>query len=246
MAWLELGDATRFLGELIGTSISRDDLFRLALDGYLTLSVRFVSPVNVLPGRVVPREEAEWRQTPLLDGEGFFLTCNGTPLPDGQGVIVYEDRIAKIADVWDLPMIGGERLFVENLYETTLFRDPPELFNLEGTFVTNSTGGYAQLMERYEGELGKRRKNQPYHPDHYFPAATLPEDAVIVARTQALRDFAERLNGKAAAADEQPSSPIADRPLATRERATLLTMIAALARLAKLDLSKPSSAAAAI
>ena len=40
--------------------------------------------------------------------------------------------------------------------------------------------------------------------------------------------------------------PVDERPLGRRERATLLTIIAALAQIGKVDVRKPSSAAAAI
>jgi hypothetical protein len=231
--WVELSDAARYLSILVGEEISRNDVLQLSLDGHLTLSVRLLAGANVRCGRTIPLKDAERRQIPTLDGEGFFVFINGTVIP-GERVIVFEDQVKTITDIWDLPMLGGDRLEVENLYERSLFRQAPELINLEGTFVVSPDGLYCQLLERFEGE---GEPGKPYDPRNFYPAAGLPEDSVIVARTAALREFADRF-----AADPD----VDGRPLERRERTTLLTMIAALAALAKVDLSKPSSAAVAI
>jgi Protein of unknown function (DUF3141) len=69
------------------------------------------------------------------------------------------------------------------------------------------------------------------------PAYALPADSVVVVRTSALRDLEARIS--------EPDQRT-EKPIERRERATLLVMIAALAQLAKIDVSKPSAAAAAI
>lgn len=65
--------------------------------------------------------------------------------------------------------------------------------------------------------LEKRRKQSA--KESYFPAFELPNDAVIVVRTQALRNLEQSMNG---------ASPVQDKPLFPNERNTLLTIIAAL------------------
>jgi hypothetical protein len=74
------------------------------------------------------------------------------------------------------------------------------------------------------------------HPDNFHPAGGLPRDSVLVVRTSALRSLQTRV------AELEESA----RPLERRERTTLLVMLAALAKLARIDLSRPSSAAVAI
>ena len=75
------------------------------------------------------------------------------------------------------------------------------------------------------------------HPDNYYPAAGLPADSVLVVRTSALHD----LEAKQSEPDQK-----AEKPLERRERTTLLVIIAALAELAKIDVTKPTSAGATI
>ena len=67
-----------------------------------------------------------------------------------------------------------------------------------------------------------------------IPDGGLPHDSVLVVRTAALREFEERISKL-----DEPT----EKPLGKRERDTLLVIIAALAKLAKMDVSKPSNAA---
>lgn len=235
-SWVELTSAASYLSQLIGEETSRDDILRLGLDGHLPLSVRFISGVTVKRGSTIPIDDAKREMVPDLSGDGFFVLTEGTVIP-GDKVIVWEEAIDVINGVWDLPMIGAESIEVEDLYQISLFRDPPERFCLDGAFVTDGRGLYCNVMARYETpSTREEEKNKHYHPAHFYPADRLPEGSVVVVRTQAIRDLAERLAKPAAAI----------KPVGTRERATLLTIIAALAELARVDVKKPSSAAAAI
>lgn len=75
------------------------------------------------------------------------------------------------------------------------------------------------------------------HPDNYYPAGGLPADSVLVVRTSALHD----LEAKQSEPDQK-----AEKPMGQRERTTLLVLIAALAKMNKIDVTKPSSVAVAI
>ena len=77
------------------------------------------------------------------------------------------------------------------------------------------------LLNRHEEDRKKfleKRKARPAQ-ENYYPAGGLPKDAVIVVRTQALREFEQSVNGV-------PKG--AEKPISTTERNTLLTIIAAL------------------
>jgi hypothetical protein len=65
----------------------------------------------------------------------------------------------------------------------------------------------------------------------------LPSDSVFVIRTSALQELEARISEH----DKR-----IEKPIESRERTTLLLIIAALAQLAKIDTSKPSSAATSI
>jgi hypothetical protein len=68
---------------------------------------------------------------------------------------------------------------------------------------------------------------------------------VYAVRRSALEEFIEHVAGTMApAVTEGPA--VSDRQLGERERATLLTIVAALARLAGVDVSRPTKAAESI
>ena len=76
---------------------------------------------------------------------------------------------------------------------------------------------------------------EPYADPTYIPAGALPENASLVVRTAALREFQQTF-------EAEPE----DRGLDPRERKTLLCIIGALAKAAKVDISIPYKAGSVI
>ncbi|WP_439923872.1 hypothetical protein [Nitrobacter sp. JJSN] len=259
--WLTVADAARYLSILFGEDVTDADVFRLGLDGQLRLSVYFVNGARGRCGPVVSGSDAkstiEWT-TPKQDPEGthgldedavralteanliseadladgitvvnFAAWVHGLLLGDGK-VLEYAEKTVLLDGVWDLTMLGHERLEVEQIYQSLTGGPEVDMSfqdgQLDHPIVSREDGTYCQIHERNASA-------------HYRPAACLPVDSVIVVRTSALRDLEARLS--------EPDQR-ADKPIARRERATLLVMIAALAQLAKIDVSKPSGAATAI
>ena len=239
--WLTVADAARHLSILFGEDVSEADVFRLALDGHLTLSVYFVNGARGQCGPAVHNEDAkrtirkedpeDWIHlmgAPSPGDEVFSRWLHGLPLGDGR-VLEYDQKTVLLDGVWDLTMLGHERLEIEQRYQFLTggpkvdmsFQDGP----LDHPIVSREDGTYCQIHEPY------------FADEHYFPADALPGDSVLVVRTSALHDLEARLS--------MPDQSD-DRPIERRERATLLVIIAALAKMAKTDVTKPSSAAAAI
>jgi hypothetical protein len=131
-------------------------------------------------------------------------------------------------------MLGAERLDVEHKYQFLTDGPAVESTMLDGPLVSHPEGTWCQLLQRFSEENLNSPRN---HPDNYYPAGALPEDAVLVVRTSALQDL-EALISEPEAAME--------RPVGQRERTTLLVIIAALAELARIDVKKPSKAALTI
>jgi hypothetical protein len=115
-----------------------------------------------------------------------------------------------------------------------------ELQSLEGPLVSRPDGTCARLVDHFSNNefFDKRNLKTPRNdPSNYYPASRMPSDAVLVVRTSALQ--------KLEALVSEPERYL-ERPLGRRERATLLVIIAGLAKLARIDVTKHSSAAAAI
>jgi len=165
---------------------------------------------------------------------------------DDEHFIHLEDEVSHIdmGDVWDLPLIGNERLDVEHRFQQLTDGPAIEGTNLNGTFAKKDDCTYASLQERfdspdmraeYEGmkkafesalaksgkPLAPAKPPKPYnHPDNYFPAGKLPDDSVLVVRTSALTQLQERM-----ADPPKPSQP----KESTREKNNLLRIIGLMA-----------------
>ncbi len=236
--WLTVPDAARHLSILLGEDVSEADVLRLALDGHLTLSVYFVNHTSARCGPIVSRADAKRHTVPAFDNFEATEIIEGVEV--GDQVIEYLPLIFQLQDVWDLKMQGAEQIDVEHRYQFLTGGPPVDLYSLAGAIVCREDGTHCQLQLHFsENEFANPKNLKKPHndPANYYPAPGLPADSVLVVRTSSLRDLEARLS--------EPDQR-AEKPLQRRERNTLLVIIAALAELPKIDVKKPSSAAAAI
>ena len=238
--WVTVPEATCHLSLLLGEDVTEADLLRLAQDGHLTLSVHFVNGAECLRGPLVPIQAAK-RNTQALDKDGQN-PIEGESIGDDRVIECGTEEIRYLKGVWDLAMIGSERAEIESRYQV-LTNGPAVMpdWRLSPILVSPDKGTYCQLVTRRttDGSTGDNlTSTEPYYSRvNYHGAQRLPTDAVLVLRTSALRDLEARMS--------EPAHR-AEKPMGQRERTTLLAMIAALAKLAQIDVTKPSSAAVAI
>lgn len=202
--WLELPAAAKYLSAAWGEDISEADVLRLGLDGKLTLSIHLVNLGSGRPVNVVPLESVEWEDVPHPIEPGTMVRLfKGDRINDTEAVTIPDALQAeKLEGVYDLPMIGAERLEVEHEYQLIVGGSPVELTILAGCFVRRDGKTY-QLLERWPNNEYHRKRNQgkPYmHLDWFLPAQNFPDGTAIVVRTAALReiegdfvDFEEKL-----------------------------------------------------
>ena len=221
--WLTVPDAARHLSILFDEEVGEADVLRLALDGYLRLSVRFMDPSPALFGTIHTvddtsecfdpssisdvdkrEDEAERATRVLIDySDNLVLDVEGELHVDG---------------IWDLLMRGGERAYVENKYQEMTNGPAVYPFYLEeGIYLVKEVAGTTKAC-RLRPEL---------------PDGGIPNDSHLVVRTAALQELEKSLSA-------------AEKPIEKRERDTLLVVIAALAKIAKLNLNHPSAAATTI
>jgi hypothetical protein len=70
--WLEVPEAAKYLGHILRHEVTEAEVLRLALDGKLKLSVRFVNPTQASPDspftetqlKILALRDAEPRRTP--------------------------------------------------------------------------------------------------------------------------------------------------------------------------------------
>ena len=158
-----------------------------------------------------------------------------------------EEHRTQIEGIWDLLVQGPVRLELENRYRATcglphVEFDPREKpFDTEGAFVTGEEGVVYQLLP-FLNSLWWSGRNP----------SVLPVGSLLGVRPHALDAVVASLASPSLGPEEQqPSKPDdatdpLDKPLMARERATLLTIIAALAKEANIDIAKASKAGSII
>ena len=283
--WLTLQETARHLAIVFGEDVCEADVLRLALDGHLVLSVNFVNHAKARQGNVVPIELADFGEFPedLFPDLSIPEEHKGKPIKylkgidlDGKRVLNLSNEVTSLDGVYDLVMLGNERLDIEHAYQMLTDGPSVTLQGLDGAFVTNDASTMYQILENYdenehldgsnarlrkiEREIAvngikpekakillakhkkdrqvflakqKERRDSGRNSENYYPAGSLPNDSVIVVRTDALRDFEQSVN-------ETPET--SEKPLTTTERNTLLTIIAALCDYSAVDPAARGSA----
>lgn len=239
--WLEIDDVAKYLSIKFGEPVSRADVLRLGLDGHLQMSVYFVNHAQARKGKKLIYADAEKFSTELFDKNlppkelicGLKFYDEKTKLIEY--VVQFEKNIVSINGVWDLTMLGGERLDVEHQYQMLTNEVEVTLINIDGTYISTPDGEIFELQERFDDDFIKSKDKTRFNdPDNYFPAGGLPDDSVLVVRTIALESFEININ--------KSIETVSNKPLTEKERETLLVIIAALAKEAKIDIEKISKA----
>lgn len=214
-----------------------------------------------LPPAVMPQRLQELvRENPQMTELG--LTPLMTSVPAGQDCYINlgEEIFHISGGVWDLPLIGYEQVDVEDAYQQKTKGPAVALRGTNGAFVRDDIYVYqlqeicedspdttgtqsifklvTQLLHGDEKRRNEAKEQLQQHGEdrtkdcevgrRYEPAEGLPEGSVLVVRTSSLREFMEtHLTDEA-----QP-----EKPLHASERKSVGQIIAALAAMAKLDLS---------
>jgi hypothetical protein len=200
--WLTVEEAARHLGDIASEPVSEADILRLALDGHLTLSVRFVNGACANVGPEVPVEDVEQFDVPMIkldpdDEEALtrmLRVIRGFDLGNGRRANLSQE-VVSIEGLWDLTMLGAEVHDIEQRYQFLTGGPEVEMMDLEGP-VVRQDGQFARLLESFadtpyaKPNLDWRSR---YHPSNWFPAGGLPDDAVLVVKVEALDELRRKL-----------------------------------------------------
>lgn len=157
--WLTVEETARHLSTVFSEPVADADVLRLALDGHLTLSINFVNHAHARRGRVVPMESAHLWEVPAELAESLNLNRKDAtkPLMMLKGINIDDERVLELAPeivtldgVYDLPMIGAEKLDVEHAYQRLTGGPEITLSCLDGAFVQEDELILLQLQESYE------------------------------------------------------------------------------------------------
>ena len=245
--WLTISEAAKHLSIFLGEKISEVDVLGFGIDGHLKLSVYFSKAVWAKYGQITSSEPPGFYQDFIKDDKISRL-IKGSDW-DYKRFLSYDlKEVTPIKGVWDLAMIGNEILAVEDEYnrltdgpDVTISKqgrvlvenvnDPGMIYEIQECF--DDYAPKAQLkstkehtfendIEETETEKLEREKRRF---DNYFPAGELPDDSVLIVRTQALVDLQNQIANKEKENDgEKPQKTTLDE----RAETTYLNIIGAL------------------
>ena len=122
--WLTLDETATHLSILFDEPVAVADVLRLGLDGHLVLSMEFVNHARAQLGRVMRYADVPKTEIPALPPDGVESDETWT-MPDGHLIdkvseltddtrfVHFDDEVVSINGVWDLAMMGNERIDVE-------------------------------------------------------------------------------------------------------------------------------------
>lgn len=229
--WVSSQQALDFLSLQLGESLTPLDVLQLVVEKKLKISVKLDHRFPAKLGKVIPMRDVPKRELPSLRGgemqtflDGYCLDPEENYTEDTPFLSFARD-ISYIEGIWDLAMMGNEAIEVENALQDEIGAQELDRHNIDGTFLCRPDGTYANLHEKFGPKV-----------DGFYPADGLPDESVLVFRPEELNRFVGEIY------NPQGS----EKPLETKERNTLLTIIAALCRDAGHDYTRSSKAALAI
>lgn len=149
--------------------------------------------------------------TMTIDPEPETGYCHqkGSDLDIGK-FLMLSDKVETLRGVFDLPLIGNERLDIECTYQELTGGSPVNSRNLGGAIVIGRNGRMYQLQEHCEDN--ELLNNEQHNKNNYRPAGSLPTDTVIVVRVESLNELDALLG------NEEPIDTIISRVEANKLR----------------------------
>jgi len=217
--WLTISDSAKHLSLIFKEEVTEADVLRFCLDEQLNLAIYFPNNVTAKSIKVVS-----------IKSEGFptFDGVNSSILGD-DALSVRADEIHYLEGLYDVPMMAGNRLEVENKYQKII--GGGELEVEYGRIIVERDGRMFSLYSKLPQEQLKpisEDGNGNFSVDYvkreiakfdYIPSISFPENSSLVIKTKSLKEFETSINLE---------SNSVEKPLGNKERNTLLTIIAAL------------------
>lgn len=230
--WVTIPDAAKYLSQFLNEPVTVPDILQMALDGHLQISVDFPNRAKARLGRIVPFKEVPMRELPsLVDGKTVNYPAGmlidhikpGENIAEDTRFVCFSDEVVSIDGIWDLSMVGNERIDIEFDLQREIGGPEVTMINMDGTFLKKDDGTWAALQDQFPdksvlGDDGVKRKIK----GGYYPAGGLGQDCTRVVRTSEIISFQAKLEGRKS-----------DKPLSTSERTAYLNIIAAMLELLK-------------
>lgn len=199
--WVTIPDAAKHLSTILEEEINVSDVLQLAVDGHVGLSVLLPNRAKALVGRVMPFKEVPRMELPLgvepLDcPDGFPITplVPGDRLTAETPFVHFESGVKTIDGLWDLAMIGNEKIDIENELQVRIGGPEIKLVCI-GTYLKRDDGTWAMLQDRFEDRSITRPNGEvTVAKGAYYPAAGLSTNCTLVMRTSEIVRLQSQIN----------------------------------------------------
>lgn len=279
--WLTVEEAAAHISTVLGEQASVADLYRFALDGHLTLSVDFVNHTYASAGKWVKTEDVQFELLEYMPMTGEKLSVP-LQMPTKNEIRVSEDDwlaierpVVSIEGVWDLTMVGAERLDIEHQYQQLTSGLEVTLNALDGVFVKQADVVCQLQTDFDDNEYQEGSKAQLKDMESFITTHELSKDEEkkLRANFKAERDeYLEERRGRPMESNYFPSggldehdhvlvvrtkevtrfiqsledTPAEEKPLTSNERISLLVLIGALCKEVKVDPAQRGVAASLV
>ena len=150
--FLTLEESASYLKIALNEPVSITDLYRLALDGHLKISIDFVNHAYARKGKWVKTSDIEFYTKDFSDIFGkeckHTLPLNHELHVSDDNWISLKDKVESINGVWDLTMLGAEKLDIEHYYQQLTSGLEVTLVAIDGVFVEKDDV-ICQLQDRF-------------------------------------------------------------------------------------------------
>ena len=200
-SWLTLSDATQYLSEKLKENISQADLFRFAIDGHITLSVRIIHLTMSNIGQAVKADKAETMMSDQIEWPSY-LTLRVLPEKPyviftspklEHGLFFKKERFDFVSGIFDLRWGDGVSLTLRNKYQQLTGGALFDESNV-GFYLTDAEGNIYELLDLRAGKEVMTGSDKEVKANCF--ATSLPVDSEICARIENLNTFIDKALGQ--------------------------------------------------
>lgn len=136
-------DAARYLSKSLEVPVSVADIYELALDNELTVSVRLIDQAYAIVGQYVSGKGCDTSAYPIdvnpatneaLD-EPYIINLDDELKVSHDKWLVFDKQVRVIDGIWDLAMIGMELHKVKELYQEAIDGPSPQINVINGFYL---------------------------------------------------------------------------------------------------------------
>ncbi len=177
-----LAKAALRLSDELAEPFDEAEILNLALQGRIRLSVFFQSHTLAECSVISDSSSPLARKTIELEHGLYRLV---------------EEQPRHISGLWDLPLLGagldqaieGSRAYIESRYRELTGEPVPPRSGQCGAYVTRPDGTRCRLVKKYDPNEFPDESKPGTQPATYLPTDGFPDDAMLVVRTEVLREY---------------------------------------------------------